>query len=74
MQQNPDESFVEGINEAIERMRQAPGATMGIVWESQNADYIMANPQNCNFYTVGHLANRYFGIALPKSEYFFKCS
>lgn len=40
------------------------GGTLGIIMESNSAEYIMAN--HCDFYTVGNLATRFYGLALPK--------
>ncbi len=67
MEAYPDVSYINSHADGIAKMEDEEGATYGIIMEGQSADYVLAN--HCDFYRVGDLATRYYGLATAKGKY-----
>ena len=55
----------------IEILRASEPGTMGIIMESGTADHVIGSQCDYGLRTVGNLATRYYGLALPKNSRLF---
>lgn len=65
MQTNASMSIVGSYDEGLQRLAETDGHDLGLIAESPAAYY--RKSKNCKLYTVGNLAEKYYGLAVKRS-------
>jgi len=65
MQANASMSIVGSYDEGIQRLAETDGHDLGLIAESPGANY--RKSKNCKLYSVGNLAEKYYGLAVKRS-------
>jgi len=65
MQSNASTCIVGSYDEAIQKLVDTDGHDLGLIAESPAANY--RKTKNCKLYTVGNLAEKYYGLAVKRS-------
>ena len=65
MQNNASTCIVGSYDEAIQKLVDTDGHDLGLIAESPAANY--RKTKNCKLYTVGSLAEKYYGLAVKRS-------
>lgn len=60
----PQENLYSSNKEAIAKLENSEGGTVGVVMESGAADYWLNS--NCDYYATGNLATRFYALAGAK--------
>ena len=65
MQSNSTSGFVSSYAEGVARLVQSDENDIGLIMESTAANFMKT--KNCKLYTVGNLAERYYGLGVKRS-------
>jgi len=65
MQSNASTCIVNSYDEAIQKLAETDGHDLGLIAESPAANY--RKTKNCKLYSVGSLAEKYYGLAVKRS-------
>merc|ERR1711963_1156387 len=65
MQGNASTCIVNSYAEAIQKLAESDGHDLGLIAESPAANY--QKTKNCKLYSVGNLAEKYYGLAVKRS-------